>query len=183
MNVRALLAATAIAALLPLSVACSTSSSKTTDSGGKLAQTPANQTVAPTKAGSPTPVVPDDFGPAPVLGGNITAISPKHAAKVTQASTRSPNPQIPGGVCAEVNFTDLPENFQWFQMAVDDQRVTQKLTLVASTTVDPKNGKICYAPTEGLAVGKHTAAIAVQAPRDANVPTRQLVSWAFEVVP
>ena len=56
-------------------------------------------------------------------------------------------------------------------MAVDDQRVTDKLTLVASTTVDPKDGKICYAPAEGLSVGKHTAAIAVQAPRDASVPT------------
>jgi hypothetical protein len=183
MNVRALFAATAIAALLPLTAACATSGSKTTDSGGKLAQTPENRTVSPTKAGGPTPVVPDDFGPAPVLGGNITVISPKHGQKVTQASTRSPNPKVPNGVCAEVNFTDLPENFQWFQMAVDDQRVTDKLTLVASTAVDPKDGKICYAPAEGLSVGKHTAAIAVQAPRDASVPTRQLVSWAFEVVP
>ena len=94
MNVRALLAATALAALLPLAAACATSGSKTADSGGKLAQTPENRTVSPTKAGGvPTPVVPDDFGPAPILGGNITVIGPKHAQKVTQSVHAQPEPQ------------------------------------------------------------------------------------------
>lgn len=183
MNVRALFVTTVSAAMLLLAAACGDSGSKTADSGAKLAQTPANQTVPPTKAGSPTPAIPADFGPPPILGGNITKISPEHGQKVTQKSTQSPNPDRPGGICAEVNFKDLPENFQWFQMAVDDQRVTEKLTLVAASQNNPTDGKICYAPAAGLSVGKHSAAIAVQSPRDPSVPTRQVVAWAFEVTP
>jgi hypothetical protein len=186
MTPRFILPMLAAAALLLLAGACSTTSNTTAAGAGDLAKTPQNTTptAAPTKAGasgspSPTP----ELGPAPLVAGNITAISPAHAAKVKQVETRSPNPKVPHGVCADVNFTDLPENFQWFRMAVDDAEVTQKLVLIASSIQAPEDGRICYAPVEGLTGGRHTVAISVQSPRDTSAPTRQIVSWAFDVVP
>ena len=40
---------------------------------------------------------------------------------------------------------------------------------------------MCYAPTEGIAVGVHQAAISVQDPNNITARTRELVAWAFEV--
>lgn len=171
--------------LLFAAAGCSTASTTTTAGAGDLAKTPQNTTLTPgpttvPSSGSPSPT--PEIGPAPLLAGNITAISPKHAAKVKQIDTRSPNPQQPRGVCADVNFTDLPENFQWFRMAFDGAEVTQKLVLIASSAQAPEDGRICYAPTEGFTVGRHSVAVSVQSPRDTTAPTRQIVSWVFDVV-
>lgn len=182
MKTRLLLAASAAAALLLLAAACGATSSKTVSTGGDLARTPENLSVTPAAARTPTPP-PSDYGAAPVLGGNITKISPEHASKVTQASTRSPNQLNPGGICAEVNFKDLPENAQWFRMVLDATEVTTKLTWIVASRENPQDGKVCYAPAEGLTVGRHTAAMAVQDPRNTGSTTRQIVAWAFDVTP
>ena len=172
----------ASAALLLLSAACGSTSTKTVSGGANLARTPENLTVTPPPVQTPTPLA-SEFGTAPVLGGNITKITPEHASKVTQLSTRSPNQSRPGGICAEVNFKDLPENAQWFRMVLDDTEVTTKLTWIVASRENPQDGKVCYAPAEGLAAGRHTAAMAVQDPRNTGSTTRQIVAWAFEVTP
>ncbi len=174
----------ALAALPPLllaAAACSDNNSVTATSAGKIAsQTP--QAVQGTAAATAT-IDQSALGPAPVLGGNITAISPAHGAKVTQAQTRSPNPQNPQGLCAQVNFEGLPENAQWFRVAFDGVEVTEKLVWIVKSTTDPKDGRVCYSPAEGFSVGRHSVAIAVQDPRNASVPTRQVVAWKFDVTP
>ncbi len=185
MKIHLLFAASAAGALLLLASACGSKSITTTDSGQKLANTPENLTPVATVTSSATvpPGGTPQIGPAPVLGGNITRISPENGAKISQAQTTSPDPRQPRGICAEVNFKDLPENFQWFQMAVDTTLVTEQLTLVAATRENPQDGKLCYAPAEGLSVGRHTVALAVQAPRNPEIAPRQIVSWAFDVIP
>lgn len=131
------------------------------------------------------PGIPGDFGEAPKLGGNITAITPAHAARVKQATTRSPNPSRPNGLCAEVNFDDFAgqDTLRWFRIAYDKTEVTGDLTwALAPKEADRKGGTVCFAPTEGLAVGKHTAAISVQDPNNPAAPTKQILAWAFEVI-
>lgn len=182
MKTRLSLAASASAALLLLAASCGSTSTKTVSGGANLALTPANLTVTPVPTKTATPLA-SEFGTAPVLGGNITKITPEHASKVTQASTRSPIQTKPGGICAEVNFKDLPENAQWFRMVLDDTEVTTKLTWIVASRENPQDGKVCYAPVEGLTPGRHTAAMAVQDPRNPSSTTRQIVAWAFEVTP
>ena len=128
--------------------------------------------------------IPEDFGPAPKLGGNIDGITPEHGQKVTQFDTRSPDPGRPRGLCAQVNFKDLggQDTLRWFRMAYDGVEVTPELTwIVAPETGDRSGGRVCYAPDKGFTVGKHTAAISVADPNNVNVPAKQTIGWAFEV--
>ncbi len=136
-----------------------------------------------TPGASGTPGIPDDFGPAPLLGGNITKITPEHAAKVPQSSTVTTNLGDPKGICAEVTFDGLPQYAQWFRMAVDGVEVTEQLLWIVPTREAPTRGKVCFTPEKGLAVGKHTAALAVQDPNNPLADSKQVVGWAFEVVP
>ena len=182
MKTRLFLATSAAAALLLLSAACGSSPSKTVSTGANLAKTPENASATPAPTRQPT-LSPGDYGAPPILGGNITKISPEHASKVTQASTRSPVQTKPGGICADVNFKDLPENAQWFRMVLDDTEVTTKLTWIVASRDNPQDGRVCYAPEAGLPVGRHTAAMAVQDPRNTSSTTRQIVAWAFDVIP
>lgn len=138
---------------------------------------------AATPGATGTPGIPEDFGPAPVLGGNITSITPEHGASVTQASTRTTNLGNPRGICAEVTFDGLPQYAQWFRMAVDGVEVTEELLWIVPTREQPTTGKVCFTPEAGLAVGKHTAALAVQDPNNPLADSKQVVGWAFEVVP
>jgi hypothetical protein len=140
--------------------------------------TPTPGTTAPRGAQTAAP-----YGPAPKLGGNITAITPGHAEKVAQQSTRTTNPAKPNGVCFSVSFDGTPEYGQWFRMALDDQEVTTKLVWIVPSQNAPTTGRACYAPVEGIAAGRHTAAVSVQNPRNPTEPTRQIVAWAFEVTP
>lgn len=123
------------------------------------------------------------FGPAPTLGGNVTDISPGHAERVTQPSTRTVDAYKPSGVCFGASFKNAPEQAQWFRMAVDDQEVTTKLIWFVPTQNAPETGRACYAPPQGLPVGRHTAAVSVQNPRSLTEPPRQMVAWAFDVTP
>lgn len=133
---------------------------------------------------APTPTVdPTGFGPPPSLGGNVLAVRPEHAERIPQAETRTPDPTNPRGVCAEVSFVDAPETGRWFHMAVDGELVTPDLTWIVSSQESPEGGIMCYAPEEGLSVGRHDAAISVVDPTDPNARPRQIVAWAFEVVP
>ena len=142
-------------------------------------------TAAPsaTTAGTPRPTLaPDDYGPAPILEGYVLKVSPEYAKKVSQSSTRTVNPDRPNGICAEVSFDGLPENAQWFRMAVNGVEVTQELTWIVASQVAPTEGKLCYAPTAGLPVGRTEAAIVVQNPKNPNENTRQVAAWQFDVV-
>lgn len=127
---------------------------------------------------------------APVIPeGNIDAIKPEHGAKVRQADTRNPDPNNPAnGVCVQVNFEGLPENFQWVRMFFDDQEVTVSpdILLIAPTTAQqsaPEGGSMCYMPPDGLSIGVHTVTVGIQNPRNPAEPTRQIVQWQFEVIP
>lgn len=134
-------------------------------------------------AGTTTPAqTPDsnELGPAPVMTAHVTKILPEHGGKVKQAATRESNGQ--SGVCAVVSYKDLPENNQWFRMAVDDQEVTQKLSLIVTSKEDPEGATMCYAPKDGLSVGRHSAAIIVQNPRVTSGPPQETVAWKFDVV-
>jgi hypothetical protein len=179
-----LLALFALPALLVAAAACSDNNSVTANTAGKIAsQTPQSaQGTAATAAATGT-IDQNALGPAPVLGGNITAISPPHGAKVTQAQTRSPNPQNPQGLCAQVSFDGLPENAQWFRVQFDQAEVTEKLVWIVKSTTNPTDGRVCYAPVDGFTPGIHHVFIHVEDPRNANVPTRQIVAWTFEVTP
>ncbi len=159
--------------------------------GGSAPGTSATATTAtsaprPTTArGSSSP----GTNPGPKLPqGNVDAIHPTHGQKVTQASTRTPDPKRPNGVCAQVNFKDLPENGQWFRLVLDGKEVTaaKDITWVLPTDANtklPEAGTLCYAPKDGLGIGPHQVALGVQNPRNASEPTRQIVEWEFEVTP
>jgi len=112
----------------------------------------------------------------------VLAVTPAHASRVSQAETRSDGLQAPRGVCVRASFGGLPERTLWFRMAVDGVEVTDRLVWYLST-LDSQEGTACYQPPEGLPLGVHEAAVAVQNPFNLNEPPRQLVSWAFEVTP
>jgi hypothetical protein len=122
---------------------------------------------------------------APVLPrGNFDAISPPHGARVSQASTRSPDPRRPGGACFQANFKDLQETVLWFRMLVDEKEVTVDMSWVLAPSapgVLPEGGRGCYAPSLGFAVGKHRVTVVIQNPNSASEPTRQILEWEFEV--
>ncbi|MFN8505983.1 MAG: hypothetical protein U0547_00290 [Dehalococcoidia bacterium] len=136
----------------------------------------------PTTAGTPRPTLAQPTigltAPAPRLGGNVTKVSPAHGATVSQASTRTIDPSRPGGLCFEASFEGLPENSLWFRLRMDEQELTTKMTWVVDSFENPTAGRGCYAPAEGLPVGLHNAAVAVQNPNSATEPTKQLVVWA-----
>jgi hypothetical protein len=142
--------------------------------------TPSGATSAASGVASPTPAL----GPAPTLGRYVLSITPGHGEKVTRESTKTLNPARPQGLCFTADFTEAPEQAQWFRIAFDGQEVTTKLTWIVSTgTASDKQGRACYAVAEGLSVGRHTAAISVQDPKALNQPARQTVAWAFDVTP
>lgn len=141
-------------------------------------------TPRPVTTAGTTPAVNPTFGPTPELKGNIEKVFPAYAAKVTQASTRSPDATNPGGACVQVNFSGLGSgNAQWFRMAFDKAEVTQKLTWSVDSFDNPTKGHVCYAPVEGFTVGSHVVAISVRDPKDNSAPVKQVTSWGFEVTP
>ncbi|OAI39023.1 hypothetical protein AYO38_08455 [bacterium SCGC AG-212-C10] len=142
----------------------------------------ATKVAAPTPALSAGTVSSSDFGVAPRLGENVIKVSPAHGTTVTQKSTQTPNPERPGGVCAEVSFDGLPERYPWFRMAIGQKEVTTELTWVIPSQ-EAKEGKVCYAPETGLEPGRYTAAVSVQNPTDPTQPTKQVVAWSFQVTP
>ncbi len=148
-----------------------------TTAGSTVTQPPSSATAPPTIE---APTIPE---------GNVEAIRPEHGAKLTQAETRNPNPDDPAhGVCIQVNFDGLPEQFQWLRMVIDEQEVTVSpdIILLAPSSAQqqtPEGGTMCYVPPEGLGVGIHTVVVAIQNPRNPQEPTRQLIEWQFEVLP
>ncbi len=143
--------------------------------------TPASGTASATPAGaaSPTPRI----GPSPALGGYVTLITPNNGQILSQLDTQSPNPSKPRGVCFQADFKDLEQTGLWFRMAVDDKEVTVELVWLVTNRESPTGGRACFAPPEGLKVGRHTAAVSVQNPSNAAEPPRQIVAWAFDVTP
>lgn len=156
---------------------------------------PSSRTATPTASGSATtlatagPGTPTPrpagsaFGPAPRLGNVITKLSPEHGKTVTQASTRTPNPRQPGGVCFETDFTKLAEaNLTWYRMAFDGREVTiDVIWVVPEQTTAAKNGRACYAPAEGFPPGRHQLAVVVQDPGNPSAPSLEVIAWEFDV--
>ena len=66
-------------------------------------------------------------------------------------------------------------------MALDDKEVTEKLTWVVASATDNTGGRGCYAPTEGIPPGRHSAAVSVRNPNNPNEPPKQIAAWRFEV--
>lgn len=152
---------------------------------GDTAASTATVGATSTPGGVPTSTIPTraagDYGPEPILEGYILEVTPPWATSVTQAATRSPNPSNPRGLCAQVSYEGLPENNQWFRMAVNGVEVTQELTLITDSLENPTGGRLCYAPEEGLPIGRVQAAVVVQNPNNPNENTRQVVQWEFDV--
>jgi hypothetical protein len=170
------------AALLASSLGACGDDSDSTIANATPGSNAAALTATASARGSGTPSgTAGSFGPAPTIDGNIEAITPAHAASVTQASTRSPNPTSPHGVCVSVNFKDPVQNLQWFRMAVDGEEVTPKLTIRVDSANPPKGGTLCYAPADGLSVGRHNAGFSVGNPSDLQGKPVQVIGWAFEV--
>jgi hypothetical protein len=122
-------------------------------------------------------------GQAPTFGKNITGVTPANGDSVTQAETAFANLGNPGNLCVQANFADMPANEGplWYRMVVDDAEVTAQLTWIVRTQDNPTEGRVCYAPDEGIEPGRHEVSVAVQNPNNVNEPTRELVSWRFEV--
>jgi hypothetical protein len=174
MNLRFLLFVPGLS-LVWLAAACS-------DTPSSARPTAAGSTATAPRATVATGATPD-LGPAPVLGGYVLKVTPAHAAQVAQATTRSPDAGRPNGICFDANFENTPEYGQWFRMAVDGTEVTTKLTWILPTQNAPTKGTACYAPTNGLTVGRHEAAVSVQNPKVPTENPRQTIGWRFDVVP
>jgi hypothetical protein len=131
-----------------------------------------------------TRVSEDDFGPAPQMTEHITDVTPPHAETVQRRATGpGPDARFPSGICAEVSYQDLPENNQWFGMAVDGEIVTPKLDLyLRGTQENPEGAAMCYAPDGGLEAGVHDAAVIMRNPANLSGPAQELVAWKFEVI-
>ncbi|MBI2766492.1 MAG: hypothetical protein HYX53_11360 [Chloroflexi bacterium] len=162
--------------------------SMATACGGSSGAAPA----AARTAGSATPAAtrtPNLGSAPPRLGGNIMKVTPAHGSRVTQASTRTTDPNKPSGLCIDVSFAGIGgENaLMWFRLVLDASEVTVApgITWGGFDNPDaPTRGRLCYAPPGGLQPGLHTAAAAVRDPNDiSNAPAMQIVSWVFEVLP
>lgn len=142
---------------------------------------PARTSPAGTSGAPGSTVTP--FGAAPTLGQNVVKIYPTHAATVKQAATRPASPTSRGILCADVSFEGLGNgNAQAFRMAYDGSEVTEKLQWFIQAAL-PATGTVCYQPAEGLAIGRHTAALSVSNPNDLTGAPKQVVAWAFDVTP
>lgn len=135
------------------------------------------------------PAIPDPtpggsaFGRAPSLDGNVIDIYPEHAATVTQAETRTGNPDNPGAVCFRVRFGDT--NGTWYRVAVDGVEVTQQTIWIGidpATNELPEEAQLCFDPEAGLRTGIIDASVVVREPNGIS-PVREIVEWSFRVDP
>jgi hypothetical protein len=140
---------------------------------------PANTDSTPTATSVPG----DAFGAAPTMTDHIHVVVPAHAETIQQGDTIERSDRSIG-ICAEVTYQDLPQNNLMFQMAIDGEIVTPDTTIeITEGTFDaPERGRLCYATEEGLALGVHDAAVAVQDPNNLSGPPSEVVGWKFEVV-
>ncbi len=131
----------------------------------------------PSPTATPT-LDPTGFGPTPVLRDHIVALYPEHGASVTQASTRTTDPNNPQGVCAEIDY----DGTQLLAlMAVNGQDVTAQTVLITDNPQDPTGARVCYDPPEGLPVGRVEAAVSVMEQDQLGQPPKQIAGWVFEV--
>ena len=163
--------------VLLLTAACGGGSGNKTLSGAASAA--ANM---PTPASSASATA-EAFGPAPAMTANITTISPKHGSSISQNATRSPNPKLPGGACAEVSFTDPVQDVRWFHVSLDGVEITGTADFAAVIHTNGTTGTICDAPAAGFPVGRHTVRIFILDPNNMAAAPMQSVAWSFEVVP
>ncbi|MCK9518490.1 MAG: hypothetical protein M0R74_05600 [Dehalococcoidia bacterium] len=121
-----------------------------------------------------------EFGPPPTLKDNITGVRPEHGSTVRPDALRPANPNIPGGICFDVNFEGFDSgNLQWFRLAVDGEEHTTAITWFPRNENTEATG--CYVPAEPLSAGVHQAAVSVQNPSNPSEPTRQYIEWRFEI--
>jgi len=134
----------------------------------------------PTAASSASATA-EAFGPAPAMTANITSISPKQGASVTQNATRSPNPKLPGGACAEVSFANPVQDVRWFHVSLDGVEITGTADFAAVIHTDRTTGQVCDAPAAGFPVGRHTVRIFILDPNNLAAAPMQSVAWTFAV--
>jgi len=150
-------------------------------SGNKtLAQAASAAANMPTAASSAS-ATGQTFGPAPAMTANITSISPKQGASVTQNATRSPNPKFPGGACAEVSFADPVQDVRWFHVSLDGVETTGTADFAAVIHTNGTTGTICDASAAGFRVGRHTVRIFILDPDNMAAAPMQSVAWSFDV--
>ncbi|MCC7365874.1 MAG: hypothetical protein IT303_16030 [Dehalococcoidia bacterium] len=144
----------------------------------------ATPTTAPGTSSTAGATQPGGWAPAPRLRDNIISVTPAHASTVPAAQTQPASVNQPGGICFEVTMTGLENpNLQWFQFALDGVNLTAPSNEQGEFTWFQKGeGFIgCFAPAKALTAGRHTAAASVQNPNSATEPTKQVVSWQFDV--
>ncbi len=141
-------------------------------------------TPAPSVAPSLTPSSTRDPGPEPSLAGHVTQLVPPHGTSISQAATRTLDPQRPQPPCFAADFTDLPEEGLWFRMLLDGAEATTQFTWIAPFPADSgRPPRACYATEAGLAPGDHTIVIVVRPPFDDSAPAVETVTWSFAVSP
>jgi hypothetical protein len=149
-------------------------------SGGGDDDPPASTdaTATPTRAADDDP-----WGDPPVMTAHIHRVTPEHRGAIQQTQTIE-RPDQPGRICAEVSYEDLPQNNLHFQMAIAGEIVTQQtsIQIIQGTAEAPERGLLCYASPEGLELGIHDAAVAVQDPNNLAGPPSEVVAWKFEVI-
>ncbi|MGE3076956.1 MAG: helix-turn-helix transcriptional regulator [Dehalococcoidia bacterium] len=111
----------------------------------------------------------------------VVAVTPGDGTEVSQASTRSSEPGDVNGACAAIRFVSQAVNGQWFRLWLDGTEVTHQSTWVLPGT-QPEEGKLCYAPEEGFAVGTHSARLEIGDPAGGSPPPGE-TSWSFVVGP
>ncbi|MGE0601999.1 MAG: helix-turn-helix transcriptional regulator [Dehalococcoidia bacterium] len=111
----------------------------------------------------------------------VVVVTPGDGTEVSQASTRSSEPGDINGACAAIRFVSPAVNGQWFRLWLDGTEVTDQSTWVLPGT-QPEEGKLCYAPEEGFAVGTHSARLEIGDPAGGSPPPGE-TSWSFVVGP
>ncbi len=165
---RALFATLALFIVTAAAIAC-----------GDGAATPPTPTTTTGAAGSPTA---NGFSPEPRLtSGKLVAFFPLHASAVTKAELTAVNPMGVKGVCFAASFEGLAEEARSFTMRVDNREATLDFAWTYAAAGNPRPPRACYELSEGLAVGRHTVAVAIRTSSDLTRPPIETVTWQFEV--
>ncbi|MBI5948381.1 MAG: helix-turn-helix transcriptional regulator [Chloroflexi bacterium] len=130
------------------------------------------------EAASPTAAV----TPAEAWSPNILLVSPADGSTVAWASMVPAGVTDPVGVCAEVTFDGLTDNFRAFRMTLDGEDVTPRLMLLMIGS-QPTKGVLCLTQAGGIPPGHYTARVQVVEPAGAAGPPSQTVTWSFDVTP
>lgn len=131
---------------------------------------------------------PERFSGAVVVDGTpqpstIVELSPADGSIVSVASTPSPDPLRPAGLCVQVRFVATPETGRWFRLYLDGVDVTAQSVWTVPVGAVTEKGRLCFAPAEGLSPGQRSAEVRVSNPGDPSAGLRESARWTFTVTP